>query len=428
MAACGRRFGKSVVGGHELIPEALLTRTLQYQLAEDGKRREFWIVGPEYSDSAKEFRNFYNACKRLDLPFDRPGTYNDEHGGDMQVSLWDGTFIVIAKSAKMPDRLVGEGLSGCILAEAAKLKELIWTKYIRPALADFRGWSLHTSTPEGKNWFYEMWRRGNDPAYADWQSWRMPSWMNNHIFPDGQIDAEIIAMAQDMSPEKFKQEVEADFTEFVGRVFKDFDEELHVRDLQYMPRYPVYLAVDYGWTNPFVCLWIQEDVWGNVHVLKEYRAEQRDINDIADDLAEDPLIRNRKVRLLYPDPAGPGDTAVLTQKLRVRANKDTGGPLKHRLEYIRQGLKLYPEHAPLEDRTPRLMIDRSCTGLISEMQDYRYPDQKSELRPNKEEPLDKDNHGPEALGRFYRGFYGAPAGRQGKAHAKVTKARMRSAA
>lgn len=450
VGSCGRRFGKSVVGGHELTPEALLTYHLREQLREQGKRREFWIVGPEYSDSEKEFRVFYNDVTRLRLPVDRPGTYNNPESGDMVVSLWDGLFKVHAKSAKYPQTLVGEGLSGVILSEAAKLKESVWSKYLRPTLADFRGWSLWLSTPEGKNFFYEAWLRGQDPNQPEWDSWRMPSWVNPAVFPDLTTDAgvmlmweaindgtitpalietlpvdnEIVEMAREMSQEKFNQEIGADFTEFVGRVFKSFDEETHVRDCKYDPNLPLYLAIDYGWSNPFVCLFIQVDVWDNIYVVGEYRMTHRDIEDIAADLLEHGLAV--KAKTMFPDPAGPGDTAVLEKKLKVRANTSTGGELKWRLELIRKYLKVTNTHLEFghPERVPKLFIDRSCRGLIYEMNEYRYPDNNSEVRPNKEEPMDKDDHGPEALGRFMRGYFGPPQGGATKGRARVRKAKV----
>lgn len=422
VAACGRRYGKSKLGGSELVPEALLTHTMASELLEQGIRREFWIVGPEYSDSEKEFRVFYNAAKALELPFDRPGTYNNPDSGDMHVSLWGGAFKCSAMSAKYPNTLVGEGLSGVILSEAAKLKERVWVKYIRPTLADFRGWSLSTSTPEGKNWFYRAWQRGQDPSIKAWESWRHPSWTNDIVFPEGETDSEIHDMAADMTPEKFKQEIEADFTEFVGRVFKEFDEEVHVGDLEYNPLYEVFACCDYGWTNPFVWLVLQVDVFDNINILAEYRKTNRDIEDIADDLAQFPI--TGKIRTFYPDPAAPGDSAVLEKKLKMTASGGTGGELKHRLEMIRQALKIRPGHGRPEDNRPRMMIDRSCTGLIYEMLEYRYPDSKEEAVINSpENPMKKDDHAPEALGRFFRGYYGAPT-QQGRSRAKVNRARL----
>lgn len=444
VVAAGRRFGKSQIGGHELTLEGLATHGREEELAAKGHRREFWIVGPEYSDSEKEFRVIWNDLKRLEVPLDRPGSYNNTHNGDMSISLWGGAFQVHAKSAKYPETLVGEGLSGVIMAEAAKVKERVWSKFIRPTLADFRGWALMTSTPEGKNWFYEAWQRGqNDDDHA-WASWRRPSWDNPVVFPVGAtdiaidllvrmlepanildkqitpkmiqeagMDSEILDMASDMSVDKFKQEVAADFTEFVGRVFKGFDEEVHVANLQYDPAQPLFACCDYGWTHPFVWLFIQVTRHNHINVLAEYRVERRDVNDIAKDLAQIPL--TKYVQCFYPDPAEPGDTAVLESKLQISFNPDTGGELKHRLEYIRQALKVDPQ-----GRRPGILIDHSCQGLIHEMNEYRWPETKEESnRGPSEKPMDKDDHGPEALGRFFRGYYGDMGGDGSRAVTRI---------
>lgn len=408
VASCGRRFGKSKAGGMELIPEAMLAYLTRNDLLASGLQKRFWIVGPNYDDAEREFRVFYDACKLLQFPFERPGTYNDPRAGNMKVTLWDGRFVVECRSADHPESLDGEGLDGAILVEAAKMKPSVWNKFIRPALGDKRGWSLHTSTPEGKNHFHERWKDGQDPLKVDWDSWRMPSWDNLTIFPGGRQDPEILAMKDDMSDELFNQEIAALFTDFVGRVFKDFDEEVHVGDFKYDARYPVYLAVDYGWTNPFVALFVQVDAHGNVYVIEEYRALGKDVNEVGRELLQrhGPLVR--QARTLYPDPAEPGDTNILANRLKVHVNPDTGGDLKYRLEYIRQFLKLGPEHVAPEKQLPKLFFDRGCTEMIREMGEYRYPDKKSEDKQAKEDPLDKDDHGPEALGRFFRGFLGDP--------------------
>jgi hypothetical protein len=440
VAVEGRRAGKSQTGGHELSVEAIATKPFATTLLEAGLRREFWIIGPEYSDSEKEFRVLWNDAKRLGLPLDRPGSYNNPEGGPMTVSLWDGAFIVHAKSAKYPGTLVGESLDGVIMAEAAKLKKIVWTQFARPMLADTKGWSLWLTTPEGRNWVYELWQLGQNSRVKAWESWRFGSWINSFVFPGGAteagikmlkatraahqpltpeiiaasgVDEEIVAMFEEMSLELFAQEVEAKFTEFVGAVFKAFDESYHVRPLEYNPALPVFAAIDYGWTNPFVVLLLQVDSFGNVYVLHENYETERDTSEVAEDLSNRwPLLS--KVRVIYPDPAEPDDTHTLKKKWRVRAATNTGGELKTRLELIRNALKpalvgAYPVTAhniPIVG-APRLLVDSSCTNLIGEMQAYRYPETKEEsLRNPNDEPMDKDNHGPEALGRFYKGYFG----------------------
>jgi hypothetical protein len=438
VVAGGRRIGKSEIGAGELDIEAVRTRMCLNYLEDKGIRREFWIVGPGYTDAEKEFRKHYNALKRMEAPFDRPGTYYDAHSGDMQISMYGGKYLVIGKSAMHPERLVGEGLSGVIMAEAAKQKERTWTKFIRPTLADFQGWSLHSSTPEGKNWFYDAWQRGQDPNDDEWKSWRFGSWRNPIVFPLGAspqglhllrtainerapitsalrkksgVDPEIIEMMLDLAEETFNQEVAAMFTEFTGRVFKRFDEDIHVGDFNYDPSCKLYAAVDYGFVDPFVWLLIQEDWQGNVTVLDEIYQSGLTIDDAARLVDERGLCPGGLIEF-FPDPARPDETLALERHLKVRANRNTGGELRIRLRYITEALRDRNRHLPEGDplRFPMLRINRKCTNTIREMQDYRYPDtSKDQKRNPKDVPVDKDNHCPEALGRYYRGRYGDPS-------------------
>ena len=477
VASCGRRFGKSDLGGHELVPEVLFTFTQRNMLKEQMKRREFWIVGPQYSDSEKEFRVVWNELTRMEVPFDKPGSYNDPTGGSMHLSCFDGTLQIHAKSAQHPETLVGEGLSGVIMAEAAKMKPSVWVKSIRPTLADFNGWSLHTSTPEGKNHFYDLWKLGCDPGNPDWDSWRMPSWVNPYVYKsptrradvrrlqqlmafhfeslegdprgadllaedmskeelasgrlrtlcnryDLSVDDEILDLLSSMSVPSFNQEIGAEFTEFVGRVFKDFDEEVHVGDLQYNPKWPTFAAVDYGFRNPNVWLVIQVGPWGEINVLRELYQEELTATEFAHEIRDRGL--DKGVLAFYPDPASPGDTAILEDILHIPGRGGTGGELKHRLDAIRKALKESPLHVPRGhiDRRPQIMWDRTCTMSIYEMNEYRYPDKKEEpSRPGQENPMKKDDHSPEALGRFFAGHFITPQEEAGPS--RVTRAKVR---
>lgn len=442
VVSCGRRFGKSTVGGMELVVEAYLTQLVLNHLKKTGKRREFWIVGPNYTDAAKEFRVAYNALEMMQAPFDHPGTYNNERDGNMQISLYGGKYLVKAMSAQHPERLVGEGLAGVIMAEAAKQKESTWSKYVRPALADFRGWSLFPSTPEGKNWFYDLWMDGQSEDDNGWASWRMPSWRNPYVYRKrtedadikavmeilstkgatvpgnlrSRIDDEIWAQMNDLTPETFNQENAALFTEFVGRVFKEFDEELHVKDFKWNPDWPTYAAVDYGFTNPFVWLTLQvnpvdESVW----VTDEMYETNMTIDEIANEIKTRELVKPG-LKFLYPDPASPGDTRTLETKLGLMSQAGTGGEIKFRLRAIRAALKERNTHlAPSNPgRRPRLLVNRICTNTIREFNDYRYPKTYTESNSNPPEiPLKKDDHTVEALGRFFGAYFNAPEETQG---------------
>lgn len=438
VVAAGRRFGKSDIGGHRLVTECFLAYYMRKELADTDKRREFWIVGPEYTDSEKEFRVLWNVLKRLQVPFDKPGSYNDPIGGNMHLSVWEGRFQVHAKSAKHPETLVGEGLNGVILAEAAKLKQKIWTKFLRPMLADYSGWSLMTSTPEGKNWFYEAWQDGQNPLRLDWDSWRRPSWTNPYVYKTPTIyadilramkllergpepgredqwramldsltiDGEVMSLLEDLPDPTFNQEIAALFTEFVGRVFATFDEETHVGDFPFNPKWQTYGAVDYGFTNPNVWLLVQVGPWGEIRVIDELYEPGLTDAEFGNRILERNLCPSSMIAF-FPDPADPSATKTLEDKLKVRARGGTGGEVKDRVNAIRAALKFRLPH--LEEghpeRVPTLMIDRKCKNTIRDFNDYRYPDRRDKQEANKpENPMKKDDHAPEALGRFFAGM------------------------
>lgn len=451
----GRRAGKSQTGGHKLVPEYLRAFVELEELKRRGLRREFWIVGPTYSDAEKEFRVVWNALEGLGITLDHPGSYNNPESGQMRISALGGRFVIHAKSAQYPQTLVGEGLSGVVFSEAAKLKPSVWVKYLRPTLADFGGWTYFGSTPEGRNWFYDLWEQGQDPSRTDWMSWRAPSWINPYVYPVGVngkllnsakkarrsgqlrdwiervefesnnrglppspvgIDPEIWSLFLDQSTEMFNQEIEALFNEFAGRVFKDFDEEIHVNDVGFRPDWVTYACADYGFTNPTVWLLVQVDPHRErIHVVQEYYEVGRTTGESAREILERGL-RPAVLREFFPDPAEPDRTRELSEELQLRAGRGTGGPLNDRLEWIRRFLKPLPSTGE-----PGLTVNRRCTNFIREFGQYKYPDtaesaaEKGKNAP--ELPEKKNDHTPEALGRLMVGLFGRPyrtAGGQSK--------------
>lgn len=455
VVTAGRRAGKSQMGAHRLVPEAFRTWMELDTLKKRGLRREYWIVGPEYSDSEKEFRVVWDALVRLGFKMDSPGSYNNPEAGNMHISMFDRHFIIHAMSAKYPGSLVGEGLSGVVFSEAAKLKPSVWTKFIRPTLADFGGWAHFGSTPEGKNWYYDLFMIGQDAERKDWASWRAPAWVNPYVYPGGVnsallnqlaeaqrygrfeeakkmlawvtdnltggrspagIHPEIWAMWLDMSAEVFNQEIAALFTEFVGRVFKDFDEEIHVNDAGFRQGWETYAAVDYGFTNPSVWLLVQVDPsHTRFHILDEYYETGKTVEQMAVELETRGLVP-QTLRGFYPDPGDPSKTRSLETLLRVPSRNPGSLEVQDRLEWIRRKLKITA--TPFG---PALTINRHCVNTIREFNDYRYPMTAEQAgdrgRAAPENPQKKDDHTPEALGRLFGGMLGSPyrATRQSKA-------------
>jgi hypothetical protein len=255
----------------------------------------------------------------------------------------------------------------------------------------------------------------------------MPSWTNNIVFPGGRNDPEILEAEADLTVDEFDRQYGAQFVEKTGAVMQEWDDEIHMTNLEYNPGWPLYGAVDYGFTNPFVWLWIQVDEFGNAYVIRERSWTQKDTPEIAAEMKTHPIDGplTKACVAFYPDPAEPDDTLTLNRMLRIPNRGGTGGELKTRLMLIRQSLKTFPTHLPENhpDRRPKLLVDRSCGGLGWEMREgYKWPERRSEVFSEKEHPLDKDNHFVEALGRFMRGYYGMPGEVAGRT--VISSARM----
>lgn len=173
--ACGRRYGKTYFGGNELTVAMIDPTDPGY----------YWIVPPTYPLGEKEFRVVYdNLVRKLGFGSKIKKQYNVLQG-NMRIEMPWGSVLEV-KTAERQEGLLGEGLSGVVLAEAARLTRDTWEQYVRPSLSDRHGWAIFSSTPKGYNWFQGLWMLGqvDDNNYA---SWRLPSWENPVVYPLGRF-------------------------------------------------------------------------------------------------------------------------------------------------------------------------------------------------------------------------------------------------
>ena len=93
--------------------------------------------------------------------------------------------------------------------------EEAWQEVLRPTLADYEGSADFYSTPKGRNMFWQLWQRGQDPEQPDWVSWQMPTSANPYIAAQ-----EIEAARLELPERVFQQEFLAQFLETSGSVFR----------------------------------------------------------------------------------------------------------------------------------------------------------------------------------------------------------------
>ena len=157
--------------------------------------------------------------------------------------------IVDMWSLDTPDIARGRKYHRVVIDEAAIVRALgdAWPAVIRPTLTDFEGDAWFLSTPKGRNYFYTLFARGQDPRQKDWASWQMPSSANPFL-----KSSEIEAMRADLPERIFAQEVLAEFLEDAGGVFRRvIDAATAIGQEQAMDGHGYIVGVDWGKFNDF---------------------------------------------------------------------------------------------------------------------------------------------------------------------------------
>ena len=389
IACCGKRFGKSVSASKEI--EVVLTQPNTVS----------WVVAPSYSTSEKIFSLVYQ-----DLVVHKGYKPNKYSAKDQYLEFdWDGgKSILCGKSAEHPGGLIGEGCDLIVIDEASKVPNLkkIFEMYLRPTLSDKKGKIIFISTPDGYGYFYELYLRGQ--SGKNWHSFNAPSWINEYSFPLGKDDPDLIEARSTLSKEIYQQEYGAAFTALSGRVYEDFDRNENVGDYDYDYTLPTFLALDFGYRKP-AALWVQVKRINGIFHLYIIDEIIHQTNLKTTDFIE--LIKKRKYNInqVYGDPAsyqvqsaiGMGEadlfykyTGWRIHALRDKASRSITGGISHVRSFILS-----------QEGTRRLHIDRSCIGIVEDLESYRYPEEK-EFKDLKELPI-KDghsDHGCDALRYF----------------------------
>ncbi|MCP4609442.1 MAG: hypothetical protein GY845_12080 [Planctomycetes bacterium] len=155
-------------------------------------------------------------------------------------------------------------------------------------------------------------------------------------------------------------------------VFAQFDLDIHVQPVDYDPNLPLYRALDFGFVNPFVCLWIQVDGDGFMRVIDEYVRNRATIDVHAYEIKARTPIPEEQVAATFCDPAGKSVNDV-TGTSAVRELRTFGIALRSRRSGILEGIELIRRAVRSGYGQSTLLISARCARLIEAMRCYHYP-------------------------------------------------------
>lgn len=193
--ACGRRWGKTVLGVDRVVSAVL-------------KGQPCGWFGPSYKSLLDVWRELTAILQPVTV---------DKSESERRLQVIGGGVIEAWSLDSMGDSARGRKYGLAVVDEAALVVSLeqVWQATLRPMLADLRGGAWFLSTPRGMNDFKRLYDRGQDPERKDWASFQMPTLSNPYIAPE-----EIEAARADISEAMFLQEFDAQFIAWEGAVFR----------------------------------------------------------------------------------------------------------------------------------------------------------------------------------------------------------------
>ncbi len=331
---------------------------------------------------------------------------------ELSFTLKNGSVIEL-KGAENPDALRGIKLRGLVIDEIASIRnwDWLWSEVLRPTLTDYSAPTIFISTPKGYNHFYDLYQKGQQ-SEGDYKSWRFTSYDNPYI-PSEEIDN----AKKELTEDTFAQEYMADFRKYTGLVYKEFQREVHVIEPFEIPdNFSVYRAMDFGSTNPTVCLWIATDGDDNWFVYDEHYEVKSGIDYHAGVINSK---TNKPIITTYGDPSGAQWITEFAQRgiYITPATKETSTAfntwVRFKIEKVAERLKITPGHTVSSQSLvsgssnsvglPSLFVFRTCTNTIREFETYRWKEKSVTQAQDLNEPdvPEKANdHAMDALSYF----------------------------
>jgi phage terminase large subunit-like protein len=257
---------------------------------------------------------------------------------------------------------------------------------------DRKGDIFGTMTPlKGLTWVYDTIYLNPTQDNEVW--YEFMEWADNPF-----LDSEEIKnLTKSMSNDELESRRFGKFVGNGGAVYSEFDENINVVEPFNIPiDWYDTLSIDPGLHNPLSCHWYAQDFDGNIYVIAEHYASDKDIYYHADRIKEISKrlnwpFRNGKIDSLIDSAAsqrtlsGTKSVAELFYELGICANtnvnKDLFTGISKVKNYIKDG-----------EGKSHLFIFKTCTNMIREIKGYTWSENDA--------PYKRDDHSLDEL-RYY---------------------------
>lgn len=242
--------------------------------------------------------------------------------------------------------------------------------------------------PTVKHWTHKAFIEKIDPEQgAPFEEPHQWGWLRmNPIDNLPNLSANYLATLKSMSPRDQQRFLYGQFGQLAGLVFDNFDPEKHVYDsVEIGKDWRLFRAIDFGFTNPFVCLWAYYDP-ANETLYVEDEHYQAGVTTPAHAEIIKQRTAGRRVEATVADHDA-GDRKILEDAgiPTEKADKDVASGINQLYDAFNRG---------------KVLINRRCTNLIDEIYSYQWKESST-----KDEPVKEKDHALDALRYLYKRFH-----------------------
>ncbi len=246
-----RRFGKTVCAINHLLKSAILETKPNPRLA---------YLAPTYRQAKNVAWDYLKqfAGKIPDTKF---------HETELRCDLKNGARISLM-GAENPSSLRGIYLDFAVMDEVADMPANIFPEVIRPALSDRKGSCAFIGTPQGHNYFHDLWQ-----AAADTKGWarKMYKASETNLLDED----ELLAAQATMTEDQYNQEFECSWVANVpgsvfGKELQAADDAGRINSVPHQPQIKVDTHWDIG-MHDYTAIWFTQNIGrGQIHVIDYY--------------------------------------------------------------------------------------------------------------------------------------------------------------
>ena len=398
----GSRSGKTA-----LIAEYLVRRALQYPYSRQ-------LAARKCRAHAKTSL-WCDTLKKYLVRFIPPEFYTLSES-ELSIRFKNGSEILVAglDDAERSEKVLGNEFITVFLNEATqfswetvqmaatRLAQKAWDAKGRQAVPKL----ILDCNPRGpRHWLHAVGVRQIDPESGkelnDKANWARLPWSafdNRDNLPKEYLEG-LAALPEIMK----KRMLDGIWCDNAGAVYQEFSEEKHV-----VAPFPIpddwrrLRAIDFGYTNPFVCLWGAVDPDGRLYIYREWYKNATRTAEHARMIRELSGTERYVITVADHDAAERAELESLGIRTTAAEKNVISGIQRVKCRLAQAG-----------DGRPRLYFFDNLKNILSEMYDYRWAPEGSSNA--KEEPLKLNDHAMDALRYMIAALDGKQAQKQLKA-------------